>query len=85
MTTRPPDRMILTLIELDNHIIGMAAGLRKRGPLAINDVEPLLDAVLAQHASVQGNRTGTESITWDDTRLAFAGTLRICLAYLEQE
>lgn len=81
--SRPPDGMILALMDMDNHLIGLSCGLVCERELVHEDVRPLLEAVCAQHLAVKGNRPDMGHITWSDLRLALAGTLRICLAHLE--
>lgn len=79
----PPDGLILALLELDCRLIGLAVGVKAERKLKAEDVSPLYHAVRAQHAAVKGNRPDMGRITWDDLRLALAGTLRLCLEYIE--
>lgn len=80
---KPPEGMVRALLNLDIQLIGLAAGMKAERVIAIAVVEPIFQAVNAQHAAVKGNRPDTGTITWSDLRLALAGTLRICLAHLE--
>lgn len=80
---KPPDGVVLALINVDNHLIGLTLALEHERPPTPEIITPVLKAIMAHRASVQGNRSDMESCSWSDLRLALAGTLRICLAHLE--